>query len=391
MIHQVQKYGHKLQALAQKKSSYFAKILNDTNSSSFDGRVAAALRSWWATFSNETDSLPPTQITKASKRPMLKLSDIKETNVFFDVCGQIVHMYSEESSQVTVVLTDYTTNDNLAGSIKSVDTYTYPVTESMLLNCTLWDENATKARSLIVGSYIVLRNVRSKFDRNGQIEGIIHGDRDYPEKSCFSMLDGGAIELRELKKREAERRAEFGPRTTITDSGTRGSTISEMLQHPTAPYKFHLRAKVCDHMPKEVKHFTRPWCEMCNHSLTPETETCPTCNNTITSYQYMFSLLLTDGSGHVPIILSGPEARTFLQNLPPTDLTRDPNRLQQVRAYLGRLFDLDASKSMETLQSAKWFDCLVESYVVGGREGEGGVRRYKMYGTVITGGGEFLV
>ncbi|KAJ3055959.1 hypothetical protein HK097_008568 [Rhizophlyctis rosea] len=230
---------------------------------------------------------------------------------------------------------------------------------------------------------VLLTNVRSKYDKDSLIEGAVHGDKEFSDKVNIVPLATNTTEAKEIRRLEEKYRIERGPPTKINDFDAQIRPIFAILDHTTTPYKFLCKAKVVDYMPRDIKHFARPWCDVCSRSLEFETEECPTCGNAGLSYRYMFSLLVTDGTGYLPVILCHDEAYEFLQKLPPRNLTSDMKALAQLEAGLRRLWDIDAETSLNTISSSKSFEFLVESYVVSGFEGD--VTRYKMYGTVING------
>ncbi|KAH0536852.1 hypothetical protein FGG08_006315 [Glutinoglossum americanum] len=142
-----------------------------------------------------------------------KFSLIKDVqnSKFYDVVGQVVKTFPSNGGGFEVYVSDYTPNENLFNyewsPPPSSDDYGGPGDEygyvgrrtnqswpgpygKLTLRVTLWPPHSTFAQSTInEGDYIELANIRIKFDQRAQLEGVIHGDRRYPDRICVQLLD----------------------------------------------------------------------------------------------------------------------------------------------------------------------------------------------------------
>ncbi|RKO94148.1 hypothetical protein BDK51DRAFT_31681 [Blyttiomyces helicus] len=162
--------------------------------SASDVEVAAFLRRWWADAlakAAATGTGLSNLVKEQPARPTLKICDIKP-NVFFDLCAQIVRVYSPAagSGQAVLLLTDYTANQSLKDEIVAIDEHHLPIQRHMVMSCTLWDSHVSQVADLRTGQHIYLRNLRGKVDRDGFLEAMMHGERsDDAKKTSVFVLD----------------------------------------------------------------------------------------------------------------------------------------------------------------------------------------------------------
>lgn len=142
-------------------------------------------------------------------------------------------------------------------------------------------------------------------------------------------------------------------------------SVSELL-NSDKNLKAKIRIRVLDYMPKRLEYFSRPVCSQCEEIYDPsiEGETCK-CGLKLT-WQFLFSLLVTDETGSIPLIVSDQEAIDFLSNLLPVNLLKDKTSLS----------------SLQTLMSSieeSCFECFVESF----KNTDMNIWRFKIFNTVI--------
>lgn len=99
-------------------------------------------------------ALSATQGTKKPERRVVTINEMKP-NVHCDLKVRVKSMYtSNVSTQVSIVVCDH---------IKDI-------------NIVMWDENAELGKQLVVGDYVHLKNVHPRTNRDGILEGFMHGD-----------------------------------------------------------------------------------------------------------------------------------------------------------------------------------------------------------------------
>ncbi|KAI9765738.1 MAG: hypothetical protein M1840_007171 [Geoglossum simile] len=153
----------------------------------------------------------PLQRQQASTHKFSLIHNV-QSNKFYDVVGEVIKTYPSGSGVFEVYITDYTTNDNLFNyewRPPSSDDFDcsgpgdeYGYLERRVkpswpgpygrqtLRVALWPPHSTAAQSTIKeGDYVELRNVRVKLDQQAQLEGAMHGDRQYPDRVSIQKVD----------------------------------------------------------------------------------------------------------------------------------------------------------------------------------------------------------
>ena len=106
-------------------------------------------------------------------------------------------------------------------------------------------------------------------------------------------------------------------RTLLTQRISKITHISDILTDTVIPAKYTCLVKVVAQMPRQICNFTRPYCNYCestfvldsNDKQAHEKMMCPSCkSDEYIQHIYMYSLLMTDGTGYLPVILSGEDA-----------------------------------------------------------------------------------
>ncbi|OAL33283.1 hypothetical protein AYO20_07445 [Fonsecaea nubica] len=149
--------------------------------------------------------------------------------IFVDLLGEVRKAFSPNDLTTELYVTDYTTNDKLHdykhsserggregdpwGYIedKTSDKWPGPWGQ-MTMTVTCWGRQASVAmHNVKLGSFVYLRNVQIKLDRNGsRLEGNCRDDPNYPEKELITVVKSGDEKRIELlrRKRAYEQKAE---------------------------------------------------------------------------------------------------------------------------------------------------------------------------------------
>ncbi|KAJ3291215.1 hypothetical protein HK104_006275 [Borealophlyctis nickersoniae] len=349
------------------------------------------LHAWWT--ANEHASI---EAEPAFERPVFRVRDIEELNVFFDLVAKIVHidLNTDNYEQLNLHVTDYTINDRLPAPEFEFDDSKFPIMDNMVFRCTLWDEHVINARhlNLTPGMYVFLRNVRSKWnDMTGDLEGAMHGDRVYTGRNGIFILDETHPDTEHIRTAEQMLRIQKMPPTSeclfvarhkvttftrhiaaIKDPTLVITSIKDVLAFPHVPYKFRVKAKVVDHRPQNIADF----CKLC---LEVDATKCETCHGTPKTYEFRFMLLLSDGTGYLRLIVTSSDE--LFNGLQPTNLRQNDQALTELKRILSRLWDTSVEKGEGFVKDGRNFDCCVKSYEV--RKGDEKSLRYRVFDTLI--------
>lgn len=252
-----------------------------------------ALRTFWKNRGGAASSrgVAPQELTKiqAAHSRTRKFAHVKDMqyNHFYDLMGEVVKTFPGRD-YFTVYLTDYTKNpqlhcyewpnlhDNRRDS-SSQKQWAGPFGQ-YTLQITLWDVHADVAYNIVkVGCLLHLNNVRAKRNGDGNLEGVLHGDRRYPSRVDISLvkdMEGQLVHLLNRRKIEYQRRS-----------------MSEKIQ-----YEQDIKER--EEKKEKREELERKEAEDLNkHSMYP---TCITC--LIPTY---FGAVITRRSNDVPTILVG--------------------------------------------------------------------------------------
>ena len=153
----------------------------------------------------------PTVSMSADTGPRLKFSLIKDVAVatYYDVVGQVVKLYPDDI-KTELYITDYTSNGLLYNyewgrdtdneTARDGDKYGYTPRAAkkkwqgpfgkLTLSVTLWSPHSCWAQTNVKeGDFVFLRNVHIKWSRDSKIEGVLHSDRQWPERVDVTVLD----------------------------------------------------------------------------------------------------------------------------------------------------------------------------------------------------------
>ena len=172
-------------------------------------------------------------------------------------------------------MTDFTSNSNLRYFLVDSNHFTcrlcsfdHPehIIPEMILLCTFWDSNVSIASRLVPGTFIIIKNLFSKSDNQGRfIEANLHGDRMYPNRILVCAIhDTSHPSIQEIIQREKKILAKQLPPTIVLENELKKSSIREILACNIIPNKFKCVVKVVNHLPHDMRQFSRPFCTRCN-------------------------------------------------------------------------------------------------------------------------------
>lgn len=248
---------------------------------------------WWK---NKNGSAPD---IVSKKRPTL-IRDITPKS-FYEIVGEIVKTFPINSNGYTIYLTDYTSNPLLhLYEWGKVSKWNGPYGK-MTIQCSLWDSTATFARNkLYEGEIVQVSNFLGRLNRDGILEGVVHGDKQYPDKVFITKASKDNFYVKELMIRKSLYKKDFliykenmekilkeneydGKTAILTPPIDVNSNIICEYQHiPITPIgdilsspnpkslfvaqKFRIRARVIDFLPVNLEDFARPFCKSCQET-----------------------------------------------------------------------------------------------------------------------------
>lgn len=117
---------------------------------------------------------------------------------FYNLVGEVVKMFWQDNA-MDLYITDYTSNEGLflytdpndpdmIGFGPSAPNWKGPYGQITLL-IRLWDNHVSHARqNLHEGDFVHLQNVRIKMSPESKLEGVMNGDKLYPNRVCVHKL-----------------------------------------------------------------------------------------------------------------------------------------------------------------------------------------------------------
>ncbi|KAF8535089.1 hypothetical protein BDD12DRAFT_364871 [Trichophaea hybrida] len=190
---------------------------NSMSMSTDDLKQMAQLRSWWKNQGGNTAHSPAQNVAATSWDKQRKFSLIRDMKhgQFYDMVGRVVKMF-DSGQWFTVYVTDFSENERLfaydpSGNDDMSERKWNGPWGRYTLQVLLWDINATQAkRNLEEGQYIFLKNMHVRENRDSAsmkpcYEGVLHGDRKYPDRPSFTIINNpDDSRVRELEQREKE-------------------------------------------------------------------------------------------------------------------------------------------------------------------------------------------
>ena len=184
------------------ETRYAITLCNSQDRSSYSARVSQNV---------SIDTGTPNTSISAGSGPKLKFSLIKDVSIasYYDIVGQVVKLYPDDI-KTELYITDYTSNGLLynyewgrgadEGAAREGDAYGYAPKATknnwqgpfgrLTLSVTLWTPHSSWTQANVKeGDFVFLRNVHIKYSRDSKIEGVLHTDRQWPERVDVSVLD----------------------------------------------------------------------------------------------------------------------------------------------------------------------------------------------------------
>ncbi|KAJ3032115.1 UNVERIFIED_CONTAM: hypothetical protein HDU68_004425 [Siphonaria sp. JEL0065] len=404
----IQQFNGRLQGLStyQTKVQHFHMDEDARNLAQDDDRdlqIARFLYQWNTRLNMDPVDQSRKSALFSSKRKVYTISRLKETKECFDLFCQVMQVlqYPDGMGSMVILVSDFTKASFQNGATIRDDEecpLLYPVARDVL-RVTLWDTNDVEnsvgrssseyqLNQIERGSYLFLRNLFTKEGQDSEgrpiLEASLHTER--VEKSMggrWQLLGLDNLEVVKLRRRAEEQNIQINrSSSTLTKTPAYiqlSPTIKDILESShNVPSRFKFVAMVVDHLPTHLENFTRLICDYCGHSYTEDKQMCSSCGNGDTGQmQYMFSLLLGDDIGFLPVIFTGEEAEKFLR-FEARDLTRDAESLKRLHSALSALFTVGGEGQPRVTQARKATFC-VQSFQP---EGSASVQ-YKLIATEL--------
>ncbi|KAG5439380.1 hypothetical protein PCANB_001954 [Pneumocystis canis] len=346
---------------------------------------------WWR---NKNGSAPDIM---SKKKPTL-VRDIMP-NSFYEIIGEIVKTFPINANGYTIYLTDYTSNPLLHSyEWGKISKWNGPYGK-MTIQCSLWDSTAVYARNkLYEGEIVHVSNLLGKLNRDGILEGVVHGDKQYPDKVFVTKASKDDFYVKELKTRKSLYNKKFLAHKRVSERLSKDYHYRERIailtppveinldiicahQHiPITPIgdillspnpkplfvaqKFRIRARVIDFLPIKLEDFARPF-----------------------SFIWQFAFLLEgQDSACIPVIFFGDDAQIFLNNesIMPTNLRKDKKTLGLLRQKLsiiyGGLEEALLSGECHNRIQTPWFELCIMEYIIQENKTKRKQRRWRAFG-----------
>ncbi|KAG5519992.1 hypothetical protein PMAC_001068 [Pneumocystis sp. 'macacae'] len=387
--------------LFSKEGSVQSKSSNDVSLLYEEELFIRDLCFWW----KKKDGSAPDIISR--KKPTL-ICDIVP-NSFYEIIGEIIKTFPINSNGYTIYLTDYTSNSLLHDyRWGKVSKWNGPYGK-MTIQCSLWDSTATFARNkLHEGEIIQVSNLLSRLNRDGILEGVVHGDKYYPDK-VFVTKTSDDVYTKELIIRKSlykkyflvdkkileknSKNHEYEKKNAILASPVNinlnttcayqhipitpiGDILSFLSPKPLfIPQKFRIRARIIDFLPINLEDFARPFCKSCQETCSPDE-----------AFIWQFAFLLEgQDCACIPVIFFGDDAQIFLNDdsIMPTNLRKDKKTFnllkQKLSIIYGNLEETLSSGQYNRIQTP-WFELCIMEYIVQKTKTDKGQRRWRAFG-----------
>jgi len=344
-----------------------------------DLKCMAQLRAWWKTLGANTAHSPTQSVTAAPWDKRRKFSFVRdmEHGHFYDMAGRVVKIF-DSGRWFTVYITDFTSNKRLfpydpSGHDETSERRWNGPWGQYTLQVLLWDVNAQEARGQILeGQYIFLKNMHVRENRDSAsakpcYEGVLHGDRRYPDRIDFTIInnpDDSRVHDIKQREKEYERRYTQEPtaelqkisEATAARQQKKGKHVSEeelggegvyegceskpeggngrvKCERESQPIvsidfikkgsylkpgeyytnrKYHLFCRVVDYLPQNLEDFAKPYVDNNDDDSSTLEE-----KGSEQKWCWRFALLVVGRYGaQLPIIVEGKEAEYLLQFQP---------------------------------------------------------------------------
>ncbi|KAJ3332923.1 hypothetical protein HDU76_012585 [Blyttiomyces sp. JEL0837] len=341
----IQPFNNKKQGVLSKKEEPVLEIYGA--STEFPGDVERVhlyqlLREWWLKQSGQMSSMK--QPVRNSARPVVTVASIEP--------GFDQNQSDGGKGRLTLLVTDYTANPLLRSTGNARRSYyksdIHPELPSdMIFPCTLWDDHVNEALNYFCGDFVSLINVRSKNFEG--LEGNIHGERGSSNWRtgihALKLDDEPVVEIRRRCSNLGLRPHPF-TRIGYLPEEAPLAPVEAILKCAIHPSLFRIKGYIVDYLPTDTAQFL-----------------------SANSDEFLFSFLVQDASGFLPVIISGEDALFFLQ-LPPQD-SYNADEIEILQQILETV----------RLKRGREMDMCVQSYLI--RHGNDDVPRYKLRNTKL--------
>lgn len=325
--------------------------------------------------------------------------------------------------QICLLATDYTKNNLI--NIDSEYYKLFPSEEysNMVLHCTFWDNFAHLALTLEPGDIIHLVNMHSQLleplnssifnsfsSSSSGLVAVMHGDREggmliesihsNPRPHSPSLNKGQLQKISKesnlahtLLQRKERIRQKIQANLDAISASTLNPTkiewnydtitsIETIKTFPEENNKFLIRGKIIDHSPKKFEDFSRLCCSNCFTTILPSSTTAPStslyknkscskCQGP-SSFIFIFSLVIDDGTDDLAIIICFEDAIKFFNGITAVNLALYPNILSYIKTAIETL-EKSSIPSLFCIKSYK-----IVNQVTGESE-----MRYRVFDTIL--------
>ncbi|KAI5806968.1 hypothetical protein EDC01DRAFT_608729 [Geopyxis carbonaria] len=341
-----------------------------TSSSSFtiqDNNYITHLRSWWVIYlkdKNPTGSsaVGGSVVSSGGSRRKMELVKNMKLDTYYDMVGYVIKTFpgvtTEEFDNYTVYITDYTSNPMLYDYKMGEDNGEVQGTKwngpwgKYTLQVTLWDNNAAAARQLLQeGSYIQITNIRARKNRDGNLEGWVHGDAR-GNVNFYALDEKGDSRVMELVARSKEYARKFKPKKDhkkevdeqkiVKNPSVRcyrpnhTTTLIGEIKKPAdgdiesyRNKKYRTVCRIIDFMPERLEDFTRS-----------------------ERWIWRFALLVEGLDGELMQVIVDSGDAEHLLKLTATDLRKDDATLTRLREVLMLMWDDVEQRKTAALEKA---------------------------------------
>lgn len=221
---------------------------NDKQPTTEESLYLKDLVEWWNSNEKEDLASDTIRVHTPGRTPKYALARNFKENCFYDMIGDVVKVFPSGARNYTIYITDYTSNGRFVdwlpdGRVRYPDSsqpedghdgndsrhWPGPLGQVTLL-VTAWDNQCEELRRRgegLVGSTLMLRNMRVKINRDGRcLEGVLDDDKKSPQTPQFkTYTKSNARDLPDLqdffkrrddfKKQEAKQRQYYEENTAL--------------------------------------------------------------------------------------------------------------------------------------------------------------------------------
>ncbi|KAI8092829.1 uncharacterized protein BX664DRAFT_328249 [Halteromyces radiatus] len=298
---------------------------------------------------------------------------------FIDFIGMVVHSKNVDYRLATrkdVLLTDFTMNGypmnsgGYYGEGRFID-------RTLLINCTLFDENARGCPDLEYGDYVYIKNAQCKLSKHGIMELAVHHDRNPQHQYAkIWIMEDHDTNLMTLKERRSTYEAKNKRLLAYREQRMRKRTKEEFIRnvhrqtiplfssikkmfHSEEGKRHHIRVTILDYKPKNISDMSVKFCGKCQALSDVSADFCSHCKEEIEIIIYRCTFKVKDAHGDIVYgTVYGSSDWPFLQNIPIVNLKENDQVLQQVTKYMEALCPTDGKEhpKVDICMEPEWND-----------------------------------